>query len=243
MIKPRLVNSLLLLCILALSACAHRPAHDPADPLESINRKVFAFNMTADKYVLEPVARGYRAALPGFVRGGVRNVFANLAYPLTIVSQFLQGKPVDGVADLGRFLINSTLGIGGLVDVASHWGLPAHKEDLGQTFGTWGIGEGWYLMLPFLGATTNRDLLGRILGTPANLATYPEDAEVLIGVTALDTIQVRADFLEAGELLKQQLDPYAFARATYLQKRWNDIHDGAPPAEAADDEFEVFDDF
>ena len=235
----------LLCAILALtvSACAHRPATDPSDPLEGLNRGVFAFNLTADKYVLKPVAQGYQWAVPGFVRSGIKNFFNNLYYPITIVNQYLQGKPADGTADLGRFLINTTVGLGGLVDVAGHWGLQAHQEDFGQTFGRWGVGEGWYIVLPFWGATTNRDLVGRIVGIPFNPTTYSGETELIWGLNVLDAIQTRAQFLGTAELLLQQLDPYSFARAAYLQRRWSAIHDGNPPTEEVDADFEVFDDF
>ena len=229
--------------LLALSACAHRPATDPADPLESVNRGIFAFNLTTDKYVLKPVAKGYQWAVPGFARTGIKNFFNNLSYPITVVNQYLQGKPGQGTADLGRFLINTTVGLGGLIDVAAYWGLPAHQEDFGQTFGRWGVGEGWYLMLPFLGATTNRDLVGRLVGTPLNPLFYADETELVWGLNILDAIQVRAQFLGSSELLLQQLDPYAFTRAAYLQRRWSAIHDGNPPAEQTAEEFEVFDDF
>ena len=114
-----------LVFAVALAGCAHSPTYDPSDPLEGLNRGVYAFNSTADKYVLRPVAKGYVAVTPGFVRKGVTNFFANLGYPLTIVNQFLQGKPVEGLSDTGRFLVNTTLGIGGLFDRATRIRRPA----------------------------------------------------------------------------------------------------------------------
>lgn len=240
--NKRAIQGVILALVVVLAGCAHRPAHDPSDPLESVNRGIFAFNMTADKYVLRPVAKGYRWAVPGFARTGIKNFFRNLGYPVTIANQYLQGKLADGTADLGRFLLNTTLGLGGFVDVAGYWGLPAHDEDFGQTFGRWGVGEGWYLMLPFLGPSTNRDLVGMVFGAPLNPTYYSDETATIWGLTVLDAIQTRAQFLNADALLMQQLDPYAFMRNAYLQRRWSAIHDGNPPMDDEPD-FEAYDDF
>ena len=124
--------------VLIAAGCAHSPTYDPQDPLEGVNRGIYKFNDAADTYVLRPVAKGYVAVTPGFVRTGVTNFFNNLTYPLTIVNQFLQGKPADGFSDIGRLLVNTTLGIGGLFDPATPLGLERHDEDFGQTFGKWG---------------------------------------------------------------------------------------------------------
>ena len=229
---------------LALGACAHSPSHAPADPLEPVNRGIYSFNTTADTYVLRPVAKGYVAVVPGFMRNGVNNFFGNLTGPLAIISQLLQGKPVAATADLGRFLLNTTLGLGGLIDVAGHWGLPAHREDMGQTFGRWGVGQGWYLMLPFLGPSTNRDLLGRLVGAPLSPLYTAENSTVVWGLNVMDAIQTRAKLLNADRLLEDQLDPYVFIRSAYLQRRWSAVHDGNPPPEPGGlDDFEDFDDF
>lgn len=225
--------------VVSLAACAHSPTYDPSDPLEGVNRGIYAFNSTADKYVLRPVAQGYVAVTPGFVRKGVTNFFANLGYPLTIVNQFLQGKPVEGLSDTGRFLVNSTLGIAGLFDPASALGLKPHQEDFGQTFGTWGVGQGWYLMLPFLGPSTNRDFTGRLVGTPLNPLIYPDEPEVIFGLNVLDIINTRALLLSTDRLVRQAYDPYVFVRDAYLQSRRAAVHDGNPPRE----DFDFEDDF
>ncbi|MBR9814257.1 VacJ family lipoprotein [bacterium] len=217
-----------------LAGCAHSPTYDPSDPLEGVNRGVYAFNSTADKYVVRPVAKGYVAVTPGFVRKGVTNFFANLGYPLTIVNQFLQGKPVEGVSDTGRFLVNSTLGIAGLFDPASALGLQAHEEDFGQTFGKWGVGQGWYLMLPFLGPSTNRDFTGRLVGSPLNPTFYVDEPEVVFGLNVLDIINTRALLLSTDRLVRQAYDPYVFVRDAYLQTRRAAVYDGNPPREDFD---------
>ena len=228
---------LMALCLTVLFAagCAHSPTYDPLEP---VNRGIYKFNDTADTYVLKPVAKGYVAVTPGFVRTGVTNFFGNLTYPLTIVNQFLQGKPADGFSDMGRFLVNSTLGIGGLFDPATPLGLNRHDEDFGQTFGKWGVGNGWYLMLPFLGPSTNRDLTGRIVAIPFNPTYYVSDGDVVLGLSALDIVNTRAMLLNADRLVRNQYDPYVFIRDAYLQRRRSQVYDGSPPREDFD-----FDDF
>lgn len=216
---------------LLLSACAHTSVYEPQDPLEPVNRAIYSFNETADRYVLKPVARGYVAVTPAFFRTGVRNFFSNLFYPITIVNQYAQGEFIEGSKDVGRLLVNTTIGIGGLIDVAQYWGMPAHDEDFGQTLGTWGVGEGWYLMVPFLGPYTNRDFVGMLVGLPMSPLYYSDDELLLWGLTALDKTQVRADLLPADALLQEQSDRYAFIRSAYLQKRQSAVRNGAPPPE------------
>src|SRR4051812_6316738 len=132
--------------LLGLTACAHSPSFDPQDPLEKVNRPIFAFNMKADKYVLRPVAKTYATVVPEPARRGVSNFFDNLFYPTTIVNDVLQAKFVQGGQDTLRFVLNSTIGLAGVLDVATGQGLARNDEDLGQTFGRWGVGPGWYLM-------------------------------------------------------------------------------------------------
>lgn len=223
---------------LLLSACAHTTVYEPQDPLEPVNRVVFKFNDVADRYVLRPVARGYVSITPKFVRSGVRNFFDNLFYPVTIINQYAQGEWVDGTKDIGRFVVNSTIGIGGLIDVAQYWGMPAHDEDFGQTLGAWGVGEGWYLMVPFLGPSTNRDFVGMLVGIPASPLYYYEDDEIVWTLGVLDKVQQRADLLPADALLNEQSDRYAFIRSAYLQQRQSAVRNGAPAPE--DDFFDEF---
>lgn len=231
----QLLPAFVLLWIVGLSGCAHTQSYDPHDPLEPVNRAIFAFNDTADRYVLRPVAKGYVAVTPEFARDGIRNFMNNLFYPVTIVNQFAQGEWGQGSQDFARFVVNSTVGLAGLVDVAKHWGLPGHQEDFGQTLGTWGVGEGWYLMLPFLGPSTNRDLVGRLFDAPLSPLYYSEVDSVIIGVSALDVLRTRADLLSADALLNEQDDRYAFLRSAYLQRRQVSVRNGAP---APEDDFD-----
>lgn len=188
------------------------------DPLQGFNRGVQAFNDTADRFVLKPVAKGYTKVLPEGVRHGIGNFFQNLTYPLVIVNQLLQGKVKLGVSDTGRFLMNSTLGICGLFDPASHAGMPLHEEDFGQTFAKWGIGRGPYIVIPFLGPSDVRDGAGSLLSYAVNPIQYvTDDTTTRISLTALNLVQTRAGLLEAEKLISG--DRYIFMRDAYLQRR------------------------
>ncbi len=195
-----------------------RNATDPVDPWQGMNRKIQKFNDTADRWVLKPVAKGYQKVVPGLVRRGVSNFFINLTYPLVVVNQFLQGKFAEGASDTGRFVMNTTLGIGGLFDPASGAHLALHDEDFGQTFGKWGIGSGPYLVIPFLGPSTVRDGAGSAVGYVAQPVWYfVEDDNTRYGLTALNAIQTRAGLLDAEQLISG--DRYIFMRDAYLQRR------------------------
>jgi len=229
----RLAGISLLIATLAVAGCAHRPADDPADPLEPVNRAVFKFNETADKYALRPVAKVYADITPAPARQGITNFFDNLQEPRNIVNAILQAKFVQAGKNLGRLLLNSTAGLAGFVDVATEVGLEKHEEGLGQTLGYWGVGEGWYLMLPLLGPSTNRDLVGFAGDSFVNPSFYlPGRYDVYsISANAVNLVNTRANFLAADGILQQQFDRYLFVRTAYLQQRWNLIHDGNPPLE------------
>lgn len=228
------LRGLAVLFTLLLGACAHTPADDPADPLEPVNRAVFKFNRVADKYVAKPVAKGYVAVVPTPLRTGVTNFFNNLFYPTVIVNDLLQAKLGQGVRDTGRFLFNTTVGIGGLVDAAAMIGLERNDEDFGQTLGAWGVGPGWYLMLPLLGPSSNRDLVGSAVGVATNPLTYTENDNLVWALNLLNIVDTRAALLNADSILDQQFDAYIFVRSAYLQHRQNLVYDGNPPKESYD---------
>ena len=228
---PRLSRLAAPVAALLLAACAHTPPDDPSDPLETVNRGMFAFNRTADRYVARPIAKGYDKVMPGPARTSVRNFFSNLFYPTVILNDLLQAKFEQGSRDFCRFVLNSTFGIGGLFDVASRGGLTENDEDFCQTIGYWGFGPGWYLMLPILGPSDNRDLVGKGGDYGTNPLIYVNDSYTAWGLGILDKIDERAGLLSADKFLDQQLDPYVFVRTIYLQSRQNKVYDGNPPKE------------
>lgn len=230
--SPRTVTGVFLfLNLLVLSACASTA--DKLDPLEDINRSVYAFNDFLDRNLLKPVASTYITVTPEPVRTGVNNFYANLRYPMVTINQFLQGKVKLGLQDSGRFLINSTLGIGGILDPATGMGLPAHQEDFGQTLARWGVGSGPFLMVPLLGPATLRDGAGQLAHNNLTyLPLYVDDITVRNLLIVLDFINTRAQLLESEEMISGG-DRYLFIRDAYLQRRDFLISDG----EGEDDPF------
>ena len=228
-----MTRSLAALALSLLAAgCATTGASNPRDPWEPLNRTTFGFNEAADRAVLKPLAEGYVAVVPGFAREGVNNFFENIADVATGLNNILQGKPGDGVSDLGRVVVNSTIGILGLWDVATPMGLEKHNEDFGQTLGVWGVGSGPYLVLPLLGPSTARDAPARAVdpGWYYNSAIDNWRAEWTLRV--LDTLRTRANLLKAETVLDQAaLDRYTFIRDAWLQRRRSQVYDGRPPRE------------
>ncbi len=202
------------------------------DPFEGFNRAMFKFNQKVDKYALKPVAKGYRAVLPSPVRKGVSNFFSNLREPIVILNALLQGKFIQAVSDLSRFIWNTTAGLYGLIDVASHMGMEKHHEDFGQTLGKWGVGEGPYLVLPFLGPSNVRDSAGLVVDYETYPPTHMEEQSTRDKLLLTETVNKRSQLLEAGDILEQAAgqDPYIFVREAYRQRRRNLIYDGNPPA-------------
>jgi len=222
-----------------LAGCA-TSGGNPADPLERVNRAVFAFNDGADKYMLTPVAKGYRAVLPGFLRTGISNFFSNLEDVWVSVNDVLQGKFQEGLEDITRVIFNSTFGIAGIFDFASDVGLPKRTEDFGQTLGWWGVGSGPYVVIPLLGPSTVRDGFGLLVDGRADLVYRGiDDVPLRNSVYATRAISNRANLLDASSVLEQAaLDRYAFVRDAWLQRRRNLVYDGNPPRERdeSDDE-------
>ena len=215
----------------SLGGCA-TTADNPKDPLEGFNRAVFKFNDGLDKVALKPVAKGYKAVVPSFIQTGIGNFFANLGDVWTGANQLLQGKGSEGANDFTRVVINSTVGVLGLVDVASKTGLPKHSEDFGQTLGKWGVQSGPYLMLPLFGPSTFRDTVALPVDWEGNLWSYKDPTNVRNIGTGVHLIDARAQLLDSSNLLEEaSLDRYQFLRDGYLQQRQNKVYDGDPPAE------------
>lgn len=197
--------------------------HDPADPWESFNRGVFSFNESVDRYVAKPVAKTYQFLMPAVVDDAITRVFNNLATPITIVNQLLQGKPHDAAGQTARLMFNSTFGLAGILDVAQHMDLPRQKEDFGQTMAVWGVKPGPYVMLPLLGPSTVRDTGGRVADMSCDPRRYAEQTARFV-MTALDVTDTRADLLNAEKAIEG--DRYLFIRDYYLQQREFAIADG-----------------
>lgn len=221
-----------LLVVLLAGGCTSIPEEyrDPRDPLEPFNRGMHQFNTDFDNAFLKPVAKGYRAVTPESVDRGVTNFFNNIADVTSAVNNLLQFKLSRFGSDVGRVAVNSTVGVLGFFDVATNMGLPSYKEDFGQTLGYWGAYPSPYLVLPLLGPSTVRDtvgLVGDILVDP--FFSIDED-EILWAFVALRVIDQRADLLTATKILEEAaVDPYAFTRDAFLQRRRNQIFDGNPP--------------
>ena len=220
--------------IALLSGCASTTT-SKADPLEGLNRATYAFNDAVDRAVLEPVAKGYQTVTPGFVRAGVTNLFTNIGDVATSLNNLLQGKPSDAASDAGRFIINSTLGVLGLFDVATPMGLEKHDEDFGQTLGKWGVSSGPFLMIPLMGPSTLRDAVGRPVDGYAGYFRYIDHIRTRNATFALEIIDLRAHFLGASSTLDAAaLDKYQFIRDAYLQRRLRGVYDGKAPQDKLD---------
>ena len=227
---------------LLLAGCAQVPegaGSDPKDPWEKFNRSSFAFNQKIDSYVLRPIAKGYQWAVPEAMRDSIGNVFGNLSEPANILNNSLQGKGEGALVSLFRLMINSTLGVGGLFDVAgTAANQPERAEDFGQTLAVWGVGNGPYFVIPFVGPSTLRDSAGLIVGYFSEPMTYADNDWVEWGMWGLKVLDYRERMLPATDLLEGAVDPYLMAREAYLSARNNAVYDGNPPLEFLEDEFE-----
>lgn len=227
-------RSVVLALLVGLSGCASVDPdyRDPRDPFESYNRAMYRFNDGLDRAVFKPIARGYQAITPEPVDRGITNFFSNLRDVTSAVNNLLQFKLSRALSDVGRVAVNSTLGILGFMDVASNMNMPKYGEDFGQTLGAWGLGSGPYVVLPILGPSSGRDMIGLVADWYTNPATYNNEHEVRWVLKGLEFVDRRADLLSASRVLEQAaLDPYVFVRDAYLQKRQNDVYDGNPPPE------------
>ena len=233
--------------VLAMAGgCATLPPNvgqDPRDPWESFNRNAFVFNEAFDADIMKPLAEHY-ALLPSFIRDCLSNMFANLRGPSNVVNNALQGKPAAAASDVGRFVVNTTVGVVGCFDVASRMGMARSDEDFGQTLGVWGLEPGPYVVIPFLGPSNVRDAVG-ILGVEPflDLNFYIDNATVEYSILALRLVNLRAQLLPTENLINQAaLDRYTFIRDAFLQRRRYLIYDGNPPREPDPDDDDDDDD-
>lgn len=242
---------LLVAAALAAAGCANSPAsggdggdapvRTVHDPLEPLNRGLYTINDVVDRYTLKPIARGYKAVVPEFARRGVTNFSRNLTTPRSAINNFLQGKPGPGFTDLGRFLLNSTFGLAGLIDVASAEGIPVYDEDFGQTLAVWGLPEGPYLFIPILGPNTLLDAVSIPVDIYSDPLIHYDNSSVRDKLYVLRTIDLRMRLLSADTLLDDSKDPYLTVRESYLQNRRFQVYDGNPPT--TDEEEDLFDEF
>jgi len=229
-----------LFLIPMLSACTTVPDEQrtESDPWEPMNRTLYSVNTTIDKVSLKPLAKGYEKVVPRTARTGVTNFMKNLVTPRSAVNNFLQGKPRAGFTELSRFLLNSTFGIGGLLDIATDTGIEARREDFGQTLAVWGVPSGPYVMLPFLGPAMLRDAVAWPVEIMSSLLYHYDNSSVRDKLYILRSIELRERLFAVDRLLDDSKDPYITLRESFLQNREFAIYDGNPPE---DDEF--FDEF
>lgn len=217
----------------SLAGCA---TNNPKDPLEPFNRAMFEFNDAVDQAALKPAAEVY-AKLPSFVQTGVGNFFGNLNDVPTAFNNFLQGKVGDGFSDVMRVAVNSTMGLGGLLDLGTEMGLPKHKEDFGQTLGKWGVRSGPYIVLPLLGSSTLRDTVAYPVDLETDPWRYVEKIRVRNVGSVIRVVDQRAVLLDASNLLEEAaLDRYVFVRDAYLQRRQSKVYDGELPETSYEDD-------
>ncbi len=228
-------NLLIIVSILSLST--HAFGDDVNDPFENLNRKTFEFNENMDEKILKPIAEAY-SELPPKIKLGFSNFFNNLEEVDTFVNQLLQGKPKESINDFTRFIINSTIGLGGFIDVASKVGLERHEEDFGQTLAVWGVGQGPYIMLPILGPSTLRDTLSRPVSSFLSVTFHMTETDVNLALKGMDAIETREKLLDVEALLSG--DKYAFVKDAYIQSMYYEIKDGE---DVEDDFINDMDDF
>jgi phospholipid-binding lipoprotein MlaA len=221
-----------------LAGCAvHRTPAPEHDPIEGFNRKIFWFNDQVDDWVLVPVATGWDKVAPDRVQHSVSNFFSNLRFPIVATNDVLQGKVVDGVGDVGRFVLNSTLGVVGLFDPATGIGLVEHDEDFGQTLAVWGVPPGPYLVLPLLGPSSPRETLGLVVDEAFSVTTFFADWWVLGAARVVDVVNERSRVLDEVHRAKEaSFDYYSFLRNAYSQRRTALVNDSGEKTKEEEDE-------
>jgi phospholipid-binding lipoprotein MlaA len=227
--NPRAVTvriAIALLLAAAISGCAST-SNNPQDPFEGYNRAMFTFNDNVDQVTLKPAAKLYRTILPKFVQTGVSNFFGNIGDVWIAANNLMQGKLEDGMSDVARVMINSSVGLVGVLDIASEAGLTKHNEDFGQTLGKWGFKSGPYVVLPFIGSSTVRDTIGSGVDVFAgDLWGYVTPVSVRNWGYGIRYVERRTSILDAGALLEDAaLDKYEFVRDAYLQRRESQVND------------------
>ena len=223
----------LLLILSSISAVTE----EVNDPFEEINRKTYAFNEKLDEILVKPIAETYSKAPPK-IKNGVTNFFNNLEEVDTFINQLLQGKPKKSLNDLTRFIINTTIGLGGFIDVASRMGLQRHEEDFGQTLAVWGVSEGPYIMLPFLGPSTLRDTVSRPVSSFLSVSFHMTETDVNIALKSIDALETRERLLDVESLLSG--DKYSFVKDAYIQSIMYEVKDGINVDDSFVDDMEDF---
>ncbi len=230
--RDRVLRMGLVVVVFALQACATVANPDRRDPMESWNRGVFSFNDTVDAAVIKPVAKTYRDVVPNWLRTGVGNFFSNLDDVWSGLNNALQLRGLDTADSFGRVAINTTMGLGGLLDIASEMGIERHSANFGLTMGRWGVGSGPFVVIPFWGSSTLRDTAAMVFDIKGNLVNRVDDVPRRDVLTIVNLIDTRAAYLKAGEVVEEAaLDRYSFTRDAFLQRRRNQVYDGNPPEE------------
>ena len=218
------IRSLIVALVLLCTGCASAQERSNADPYEGINRGIFAFNDGLDRNIVAPISRGYRAITPNFVERGVRNFFANLYDFNGTINAVLQGRFLEAAQNGGRFVVNSTVGLLGVLDIASEMGIAPYRTDFGHTLARWGFDSGPFLMVPLFGPRTVRSGTGFVFDTVASVQWGLDSTSLQLSLFALEVIDNRAALTEAEELITG--DRYIFIRDIYLQQREAFVNDG-----------------